>query len=298
MTVLGDHADELHVVLDHDQRVVLVDLADQLDRCARPPRRSCRPPARRAGSASGSGAITMAISTHWRWPCASWPTMRVGDRARCRSALDHLVDAPCALQPRRDRGGRRARFLAHRQPVEHVRHLGLDADAQAGDRGAGPAMACAAEQDLRRWSAAAARSGILKKVLLPAPFGPIRQRSSPSCRMKSTSSTATHAAEAHGQACASRAAASVMGWTSLAAPAAGAAARAAWRGREPAPAVGHQRGQALGHQQDEDHQQDAQHQVGIDPAEALTWLSCRDSWSGSASGCSRSPARSACRARR
>ena len=38
----------------------------------------------------------------------------------------------------------------------------------------------------------------LKKVLLPAPLGPIRQRSSPSDMEKSTRSTATTPPEAHG----------------------------------------------------------------------------------------------------
>jgi hypothetical protein len=81
-------------------------------------------------------------------------------------------------------GGKPDVFL-DRQPVEDIGHLRLDADAKAGDLVAFPPSCPGRGPDL-------ARGGHncpvrhLKKVDLPAPFGPIRQRSSLSNRVKST----------------------------------------------------------------------------------------------------------------
>ncbi len=81
---------------------------------------------------SGSGAITMASSTSWRWPCASCPTRRWAMPPMPTRSIAASVRLS-AMLPRRNLVGRDPDILARAQAVEDVGHLGLDADAAAGD---------------------------------------------------------------------------------------------------------------------------------------------------------------------
>ena len=145
-----------------------------------------------AGSSSrtsfGRRAMTMPISTHWRWP---WARTRPSGGRSCqfravRSRRPRSTGAACRVA----RARRDPEVLMYRKAFEHARHLILDTDPDARDlvhRHASdrhplnrirPPLGCS-------WPLSS-----LKKVLLPAPFGPIRQRSSPCRRRKSTPSTA------------------------------------------------------------------------------------------------------------
>ena len=96
----GDHADELHVVLDHDQRRGPVDLADQLGGAAGLVMRSCPPTARRAARARARRASTMPISTHCRWPWASSPTGRSAMAVSCEARQQLRRRSARAARPR------------------------------------------------------------------------------------------------------------------------------------------------------------------------------------------------------
>ena len=184
--------------------------------------------------------------------------------------LHRLVGAPLGDAARRHLGGRRPHIVARREAVEHVGHLRLDADAQAGDgvrADAGDRRA--AEQDL-----AAGRPQLAGQAFEEGAFaravGPDHAAQLDLAQGEVDMVDGHDAAEAHGQAPCLEERGRRHGFD-VRSRAAGSARGARPRGEacQRPPAVGHQRGQALGHQQDEDHQQDAQHQVGIDPAEAF-----------------------------
>ena len=138
---------------------------------------------------SGSVASTTPSSTHCRCPWASWPTRRSATAVR-PTRLQHLVDDPALAARRVDPARRQPDVLTHRETVEHAGHLGLDADAEPRDLmrlQAGDVLA--PEQD-RSGGGLQLPGQQLEEVLLPAPLGPIRQRSSPSASEKLTSRTA------------------------------------------------------------------------------------------------------------
>ena len=155
-------------------------------------------------------------------------------------------------------------------------------------RGTGPAPAVGRYWPVRH----------LKKVLLPAPFGPIRQRSSPSCRVKR-----------HGRRRRRRRSASsgpgleerVASWIGLHRLASAVGAAAA-RGRAARPAsTARRRPQGCrprGTSRTAITSRTPSTRLGSTQPKPLTGSACRASWSASAGGCSRSPARSACRGRR
>ena len=94
-----EHADEMHVVIDDDERRGPVDLPD--DSTSRSISAPVMPAAGSSSSTSqGFLASTMPISTSCRWPCASSPTLRrtiAPDRARRPLHLTALARSwPCA----------------------------------------------------------------------------------------------------------------------------------------------------------------------------------------------------------
>ena len=195
---------------------------------------------------SGSGAITMASSTSWRWPCASWPTMRWAIAVMPTRSIASSVRRS-AMRPGRHLGGRRPHIVARRQAVEHVGHLGLDADAQAGDgvrADAGDRRA--AEQDLAagrpQLAGQALEEGALARAVRPDHAAQLDL-----LQGEVDMVDGDDAAEAHRQSPGLEERRRRHGLDVPVRPsAAGAAARARPRGEagEPPPGVGHQRGQA------------------------------------------------------
>ena len=148
---------------------------------------------------SGSPLSTVPISTHCRCPWASVPTMRSVEPVSAISPSTSSTTASGALRavlaPRRE-----PQVLADREAVEDRGRLRLDPDAGAGD-GVGEAPAMSRP---RYWTVPALGSNwpvsILKNVLLPAPFGPMRQRSSPLLQGEVDRVHRHHSAEAHREA--------------------------------------------------------------------------------------------------
>ena len=160
-------------------------------RCARSPRRSCRRPARRAAAACGSCISSMPISSHCFWPCDSRPAGASRCVAAGGSARASRRCGRAARRSRRDEQRARARRLSAFSAssrfsntvwlLEHRRLLELAADAGVRDLGfrAGASG---------RWSGRRTRVPASGRVLpvmtsiivvLPAPLGPMMQRSSP-----------------------------------------------------------------------------------------------------------------------
>ena len=152
---------------------------------------SCVMPA--AGSSSrtsqGSAATTMPSSTHWRWPCANRPTIsRRISPSRNRSTVS-VVSEPARRAPCQRRADSQM-FSSTDSPSNTLGTCVFMPTPR-------PATSCGSEPVVSSprilISPAVGTSWPvrhLKKVDLPAPFGPIRQRSSLSYRVKSTWSTA------------------------------------------------------------------------------------------------------------
>ena len=153
------------------------------------PRRSCRRPARRAAAACGSCISSMPISSHCFWPWDSSPGGAVGarlqaDRAEGRGDAVALLAREPGEERRRTRLSAfiaSSRFSNTLWLLEDGRLLELAADAGVRDLGLAQAHA-------GRWSApkkALPASGRVLPVMtsiivvLPAPLGPMMQRSSP-----------------------------------------------------------------------------------------------------------------------
>ena len=138
---------EIHVVLDHDDRV----LAGEAERAARPCARSRSSVMPATGSSSsssfGSCSSSMPISSHCFWPCESSPA---GRRATSVEAdrRERAVDRRRLLagEPREERRPhalvglhRELEVLEHAVVPEHRRPLELAADAGMRDLGLGQA---------------------------------------------------------------------------------------------------------------------------------------------------------------
>ena len=137
----GEPAQELHVVLDHDHRVVL---ASSLEQLAGAPARPGSCPATGSSSSSSRGSCTssMPISSHCCWPWLSTPPARRPGRSGrwCSSASATSRRTPRALaqqgrQPPPEAGGQ-VEVLDHGQRLEDRRGLEGAADAEPDDRGA------------------------------------------------------------------------------------------------------------------------------------------------------------------
>ena len=179
-------SDERHVVLDHDQWVLAIDLADDLGRSH----------ALFLGHAGGRFVEQDQIgpsAQHQRKlhplplaVCASWPTGLSAKRPRPNRSIWASTAASASFLVAW-RAAAIQRFCRAVKSIEHARHLGLDADAEPGDF-----MGLQLGDVDTANSTTAPLVGLiwpvrsLKKVLLPAPFGPIRQRSSPSASEKSS----------------------------------------------------------------------------------------------------------------
>src|SRR5216683_1480193 len=152
---------------------------------------SCVMPAAGSSSRISSGSVesTSPSSTHCRWPCASWPTSRSAAETRpIRSSISST--SALAFSPRCRRLTASQMFSRTERPSNT---FGTCVLMPMPSR----AISCAwaLEMSLPRnstwpWVGSSWPVSILKKVLLPAPFGPIRQRSSPSSKLKSTLRTA------------------------------------------------------------------------------------------------------------
>ena len=96
----------------------------------------------------GSRTVTMAISTHCRWPCGNSATMRsaMGKSCKRSNAAMTILSARGAAWPKRAASQMFSRTL---RPSKTSGHLVLDADAQPGDLvRLGAADIPALEQDL------------------------------------------------------------------------------------------------------------------------------------------------------
>ena len=146
--LLGDHADELHVVLDDDERLGAVDLAHEF------------------------GGLVDLLMRHAGGRLVEQDQLGIGRRARCRARPIAAGRAragrpgarPRPVRPTRssissttrvgslagmDAAAASQMFSRTRQAVEHARHLGLDADAEPRDLvGVGAGHVLAAEQDV------------------------------------------------------------------------------------------------------------------------------------------------------
>src|SRR5882724_13181667 len=152
---------------------------------------SCVMPAAGSSSRISSGSVdsTSPSSTHCRWPCASWPTRRCAAETRpIRSSISST--SALAFSPRCRRLAASQMFSRTERPSNT---FGTCVLMPMPSR----AISCAwaLEISLPRnstwpWVGSSWPVSILKKVLLPAPFGPLRQRSSPSSKLKSTLRTA------------------------------------------------------------------------------------------------------------
>ena len=234
---LGDHADELHVVLDHDQRAAAVDLADQL-----------------------ASALDLLVG-HAGRRLVEQDQVRARRPAPCRARPTGAGHAPAGRHR-----GRRSRSMPTRSSVSSTIGAALragstraSAASQMFSRTVRPSktlgtcvlMPTPQPRDLVRLAAGdVARRGYedrpavglswpvrhLKNVLLPAPLGPIRQRSSPSREAEVDAVDRLDAAEAHAEIARSRAAMRALIDGSLAARRRGR--RRAQRPRASAPAPG------------------------------------------------------------
>src|SRR6266566_689751 len=152
---------------------------------------SCVMPAAGSSSRINSGSVesTIPSSTHCRWPCASWPTRRSAAAVRpIRSSISST--RALAFSPRRRRLAASQMFSRTERPSNTFGTCVLmPMPSRAISWGWALEMSCP-RNSTWPWVGSSWPVSILKKVLLPAPFGPIRQRNSPSSSVKLTLRTA------------------------------------------------------------------------------------------------------------
>ena len=157
--------------------------------CARSPAASCRRPARRPAAAPGpaSAACRSRATASGRATACPPATSRCGARP---IDLEHLVDALALRrrQPRDQRlperlvaGQRQLEVLEHGQVLEHRRLLELAADAGLRDLAARVSVSRSTFWPNQAEPASGRVLPVMTSIIvvLPAPFGPMMQRSSP-----------------------------------------------------------------------------------------------------------------------
>src|SRR3984957_17063234 len=127
----GNHADELHVVFHHDERLGLIDVAHELDR-------SQHLLIGHAGSRLvKQHEIRIGRQHHAEFDPLTLPMRKLADNARCdggqADALEHSLDSGPRLRPAMHARCGEPQILAHRQAVKDTRHLRLDAHAPPRD---------------------------------------------------------------------------------------------------------------------------------------------------------------------
>ena len=158
---------------------------------------SCRRSARRAAAARGRRPAPSASPSARCSPCASSPASAPGAvrRGRRAPAVPRSARSRPGSRARRDqkskarhqRLGGDAHVLLHAQAREHVGDLEGLGDAQAREAVLRQAGDVAALERMRPSAGAKAPESTLKKVLLPAPFGPMIDVSSPARNAAETS---------------------------------------------------------------------------------------------------------------
>src|SRR5882762_4551208 len=152
---------------------------------------SCVIPAAGSSSRIRSGSVesTSPSSTHCRWPWASWPTMRSA-KAERPMRVSISSTSTFAFSPRCSRLAESQIFSRTDRPSNTFGTWVLMPMPSRAISWAWALEMSRPRNSTWPWVGSSWPVSILKKVLLPAPFGPIRQRSSPSSSVKSTLRTA------------------------------------------------------------------------------------------------------------
>ena len=185
---LGDRAHELHVVLDDDDRVLArqrqSSSAVRSVSCGVMPRPARRPAAARAPAsaacrspATASGRATACRPARRAASVRPIMSSTSSMRSRCWPAGARAAACQNDLSP----GQRQLQVLEHRELLEHRRLLELAADAGLRRSRARSASAGRCSGRTTRSPASGRVLPVITSIIvvLPAPFGPMMQRSSP-----------------------------------------------------------------------------------------------------------------------
>src|ERR1019366_6255724 len=127
----GDHADELHVVLDDDERLAAIDLGDEFGGLVHLLMRH-----------TGGRFIEQYELGIRRQHDAEFNPLpltvgKLADQAPCRAGeadtLQHLIGHGIGTLARMDAAGCEPDILPYAQTIEYAWYLGLDAHAETGD---------------------------------------------------------------------------------------------------------------------------------------------------------------------